>query len=305
MKFVLNCDSVSQLGTTINGYATELASTTSEISALNPNTSYFDFAGAIRTINANVNAAADKMSNTYKYIQAVIDKHTNLQIALRFDMPVIEIDSIMEPSGEVTGEDPSLIDGENTEEITEGEGTEEGVTDTVEDDNTIIELPDSDVTDEGLTPVKTITVPEGYGTQLTRETGWELIGITKVEDQSSNQYKLRDMLGDEFQYDEEGFGKARGRYLIACTKTFGDVGDYIDFTLEDGTTFPCIIADSKGSADASRGVNDYGHRNGIQVLEFIVSQESYNQKGNPGESTNHPEWNHRVVSATNYGNKFF
>ena len=33
MKFVLNCDSVSQLGTTINSYATELASTTSKISA--------------------------------------------------------------------------------------------------------------------------------------------------------------------------------------------------------------------------------------------------------------------------------
>ena len=42
MKFVLNCDSVSQLGTTINSYATELASTTSEISALDPKTSYFD-----------------------------------------------------------------------------------------------------------------------------------------------------------------------------------------------------------------------------------------------------------------------
>ena len=47
MKFVLNCDSVSQLGTTINSYATELASTTSEISALDPKTSYFDFAKAL------------------------------------------------------------------------------------------------------------------------------------------------------------------------------------------------------------------------------------------------------------------
>lgn len=305
MKFVLNCDSVSQLGTTINGYATELASTTSEISALNPKTSYFDFAGAIRTINANVNAAADKMSNTYKYIQAVVDKHTEIQATLRFDMPVIEIDSVIEPNGEVTGEDPTLVDGENKDEITEGTGTEEGVTDTVEDNNTVIESPNPDATDDGLTPVKTITVPEGYGTQLTRETKWELIGITNPEHQNSRQYRLRGMLGDEFQYDEEGFGKARGRYLVACTQTFGEVGDYIDFTLEDGTTFPCIIADSKGSANASRGVNDYGHKNGTQVLEFIVSQESYNQKGNPGEATNHPEWNHRVVSATNYGNKFF
>ena len=64
MKFVLNCDSVSQLGTTINSYAPELASTTSKITALDPKTSYLDFAGAIRVINANVHAADDKTTNT-------------------------------------------------------------------------------------------------------------------------------------------------------------------------------------------------------------------------------------------------
>ena len=169
MKFVLNCDSVSQLGTTINSYATELASTTSKISALDPKTSYFDFAGAIRVINANVNAAADKMSNTYKYIQAVVDKHTELQATLRFDMPVIEIDSVMKPNGEVTGENPTLIDGENKDEITEGEGTGEGVTDTIEDDKTIIASPNPD----GLIPQETYIIPESNGTKMSYEVHWE------------------------------------------------------------------------------------------------------------------------------------
>lgn len=289
MRFVLNRDAVNQLASNIYGCKGKLAASVNEVNALDPGASEFDFTGAIKTINTNILAGADKLETIFKYILAVTETHTDIQSTTRFEMPNIELESAVSAqvptTSQTTDANGDIIQSPNPD------GTED-----------TIQSPD---TTEGLTPVKTITVPEGNGTQLTRETGWELIGVTNPEHQKSRQYRLRQKLGDSFHYDEEGFGKANGRYLIACTQTFGEVGDYIDFTLEDGTTFPCIIADSKGSANASRNVNDYGHKNGAQVLEFIVDSSTYNQKGNPGEATNHPEWNQRVVSATNYGNKYF
>ena len=52
--------------------------------------------------------------------------------------------------------------------------------------------------------------------------GWQTITST-----TSNQYKLMQQSGMNF--DEEGFGRINGRYVIACTSTYGNVGDYVDF----------------------------------------------------------------------------
>ena len=91
-----------------------------------------------------------------------------------------------------------------------------------------------------------------------------------------------------------------GRYLIACTTTFGQVGDMVDFYLDDGTLIPCIIADAKNPNDP--GCNEYGHSNGQNVIEFEVEDAHYQAYGNPGSSRWMPEWaGKRVASATNNG----
>lgn len=50
--------------------------------------------------------------------------------------------------------------------------------------------------------------------------GWQCI-----TSKSSQQYKLRDKAGQNF--DSEGFGIINNRYVVACTTTYGRVGDYI------------------------------------------------------------------------------
>ena len=70
------------------------------------------------------------------------------------------------------------------------------------------------------------------------------------------------------------------RYLVAVTTKFGEAGDCIDVTLEDGTVIPCIIGDSKGSDAGS----EWGHvldGGSINVLEFEVQRAKYLQSGNP------------------------
>lgn len=110
-------------------------------------------------------------------------------------------------------------------------------------------------------------------------------------------------LHDQYEnYDEEGFGKIGDRYVIACTTTFGRVGDLIDFELSDGTIIKTVMGDAKNQNDA--GCNLYGHLNGNNVIEFIVNGDLwYGQKANPGTSANHPEWGGLTVAkAINYGN---
>lgn len=140
-----------------------------------------------------------------------------------------------------------------------------------------------------------IEIPEGFGNYYTYM-GWQLITAP-----SSNQYRLREMAGQNF--DEEGFGIINGRYVIACTTTFGQVGDYIDFYLENGIVLPCIIGDIKNQNDP--GCNQWGHNDGQCVVEFVVDRDSwYGIKENPGNPSNHPEWNSRVVKAVNGGSYF-
>lgn len=150
----------------------------------------------------------------------------------------------------------------------------------------------------------TIKIKEGLGSNHTYM-GWQQITST-----TSTQYKLREKAGMNF--DEEGFGKINGRYVIACTTTYGKVGDYIDFYQDDGSIIPCIIGDIKKRSDP--GCNKWGHKNGNNIVEFVVNKETWysvakggsasNMHENPGTSTCHPEWGKNIVKAINGGNYF-
>lgn len=99
----------------------------------------------------------------------------------------------------------------------------------------------------------------------------------------------------------EGIATIDNRFLIACTETFGKVGDKVDFFLADGTKIPAIIGDMKSSGDA--GYNKWGHNDGQNVLEFEVASVYYQRYGNPGSGNGwYDQWHgKRVASATNLG----
>lgn len=291
--FKLNCAEASQIATAIGNDSTNMAAITSTVSGMNPGSGEFDFAGAISAINSNINGASDKMSNTQKYIATVVDSHTNLQATLR--MEAVTSNSTPITAGQGTATTPEVKDPlATTDQTTE-------VKDPLAASQT--------TTSDGLTAQKTYTIPEGYGTKMKYEIGWEA-----VTDTTSPSYRLRDKLGSTFTWDAEGFGKVGDRYLVACSTKFGNSGELIDFTLEDGTVIPCIIGDSKGDPNDYEGVykvNEWGHENGKNVIEFIVDQRSWYDpdnsiiKDNPGTLSNHPEWGQRVVEATRYGNPYF
>ncbi len=87
------------------------------------------------------------------------------------------------------------------------------------------------------------------------------------------------------------------KYLIACADTFGRVGDYVTFYLDDGTALDCIIADQKSRSDPNFTIYGHIHGNAIDVIEAETDATI-----NPGSAGCVPSWGgHRVVSCTNHG----
>lgn len=145
-----------------------------------------------------------------------------------------------------------------------------------------------------------IIIPPGMGTEHTYM-GWQMI-----TDRTSKQYKLREESGQHF--DAEGFARIDGRYVIACTTLFGQVGDYVDFYREDGTILKTVIGDIKNPNDIEWNI--YGHNNGRCVVEFIVDRNTWYTNGegshvNPGNPGCHPEWNSRICKAVKLNRNFW
>lgn len=150
---------------------------------------------------------------------------------------------------------------------------------------------------EGRLKGKTINIPNGLG-KIHTYMAWQMITAP-----SSAQYKLREKAGQKF--NSEGFGVINGRYVIACTTTFGNIGDYIDFYKEDGNIIQAVIGDIKNQNDS--GCNKWGHLNGTCIVEFVVDKNSwYNTNhDNPGTKSCHPEWGNKAITKAVNGGSYF
>ena len=135
--------------------------------------------------------------------------------------------------------------------------------------------------------VKTIEIPEGLGTCFT------FMGWQKIEDETSEQYFLRENYGMNF--DDEGFAKIKDRYVVATTDKYGEVGTCIDVVMQDGQIVKCVIGDIKNQKDKT--CNEWGHLDGQCVVEFVVDCNTWYESDwehgdhvNPGTDDCHPEW---------------
>ena len=156
----------------------------------------------------------------------------------------------------------------------------------------VLRLKDQDSYGSG----RQFVVPKGMGTSYTYM-GWAMI-----HDWPTRQNYLKKRSGEH--YDSHGFAKVNGRYVIACTTTFGKVGDYIDFVLDNGKVIHAIMGDEKNQSDS--GCNKWGHDNGRSVVEFVVNKSMwYGHLGNTDITRFHPEWKSRVKMGVNLGKNFF
>ena len=147
---------------------------------------------------------------------------------------------------------------------------------------------------------QTIKIPDGLG-DIFSYMSWQMITSP-----SSPQYALREQAGMNF--NSEGFGIINGRYVIAMTTKFGQVGEYVDVYLKNGTILNCILGDSKGDPGGEGGtVTEWGHNHGHCVVEFVVDENTWyypTYHENPGTSGCHPEWDSDVDHVVLLGSYF-
>lgn len=142
---------------------------------------------------------------------------------------------------------------------------------------------------------KTITLPKGLG-DVYSYMGWNMITY-----RGTRQYELRIQSGEP--YDRNSFGVIDGRYVVACTSTFGEIGDEVDFVLGNGKVIHAIIGEYKSFDDPD--CNTWGHEYGHCVVEFCVNKSSWYGSGK-SITGYHPEWaDTTVVKAVNLQKNFF
>lgn len=144
------------------------------------------------------------------------------------------------------------------------------------------------------------TIPKGLGKKHSY-TSWQ-----SVNSSNADAFSLVRKTG--LQFDNEGFARVRGRYVIICTKVFGAVGDYVDFYKENGTVIPCIIGDLKG------GSNKWGTSGGKDIVDFFVDRNTWypvdeggnasKKHVNPGTKSFHSEWSDTLAKSVNGGSYF-
>ncbi|MBD5584799.1 MAG: hypothetical protein HDQ88_06935 [Clostridia bacterium] len=172
--------------------------------------------------------------------------------------------------------------------ITSGEpsSTGTGITDAIK-----ANMRAGKLTDKSGTLIK---VPDGLGT-INTYMHWQ-----KIKNDSL-QKDLRTAAGMNF--DANGYGVIDGRYVIAMTDTFGQVGDMVDIC-RDGSVLKGIIGDIKDQTTAhGTPANKWGHSDGKSIVEFIVDEnvvksQTHINETEPGKNKG------AVLHVENKGNWF-
>ena len=142
-----------------------------------------------------------------------------------------------------------------------------------------------------------IEIPEPNGTAATREfdLGTRDFPAGTTQRQIQDAWKAAGSV-----YDSNGFCTLNGRYLIATTSVFGQLGDAVDFYMSNGTVLQTIKIDAKAETVVPHDpnpANKWGHQDGKIVLEFCgkptIGDNPYTTLGLVGQ---------RTIKAVNGGN---
>lgn len=94
-------------------------------------------------------------------------------------------------------------------------------------------------------------------------------------DPASPQHDLNAIWTKKGQkFTKDGYAVLYGRYIVAMTSTFGDIGDYVDIEFKKGSktkTLSFIIGDHKSQQYGDHDhnpANKWGHHKGAEMLEF-------------------------------------
>lgn len=128
-----------------------------------------------------------------------------------------------------------------------------------------------------------------------------MTGATGDSDPEYKVYKLWCSTGKKT--GQAGLPTIQGRYLVAVSPRFGDVGDYVTATLSNGKKIDCIVADTKNPDDTTAKYHEYegclyGHyytSGQVSILEFMFSSSTNMSSGNASSLVG--DWKGTYITA--------
>ena len=249
-RLVIDSEQLLQIGNQISSVAKEMEELGNQIKSFEvPDSEDFNFTTPGSAISSNVLNCAEKMTNSAKILNTVVENHTDMQNSLTFDAFVEkkeqEAAALLEASkpkqpvsaasyfaaattaayeaaGATTSSDPTTI----AEQVLDlDENKEEPIVPVTPVEETPTEDDKEEVKDEIVSSIK-------YGGTMIAPALGYIYGTS--EDKFDERI--------EATYDETtGFAKLEDDYIVKCNEELGNVGDKLLITTASGATISCVI----------------------------------------------------------------
>lgn len=291
-KFKINCNAVSSDQASIQSLAEQLKTIGEGIQNYEiPEDEDFNFTTPRSAIAANVLNSAEKIENTAKILNTVIENHTELQNNLTFDIYIQEKEkkaTALAPSsgGSSSGSgyyspsaaysEAGAYYSEEATTIAEASGVTAAVSEVVPEPDPVVPETSKEEKEEPKEE-KEIENTITFGEELVAPA----IGFVLADD---IEKKIDDRL--EVTYDEENsFALVDDKYVVRCDEKLGRIGDAIVITTASGATYSCIIGDTFKAKEGE-----------TNSLEFFT-----NSKNGLTPTDDMPNKDDEIVKVDNYG----
>ena len=263
--FVLDTESVSSSSDSLKTVSSEISSLSSSVSGYDVNCEEsFNFSGAKQVISQNIEACANKVSNTSKLLETVVTAHNNLQSQLKFDKGEEKKSNNSDSSSNHSSDySNDYSSGSGSRHSGSGRHYSDGSSSNSSSRSSYSGGGYSNNSSSAagvLSSTAGLNVGGAYSfvnsqsnnsllnnQENNSETTSSLlngkllsVGYATPNDDTLNEDSKRMLNTGKLTY-KNGYAVIDGRYVVSCDSSYGKVGDVIRFTKNDGSVVECVI----------------------------------------------------------------
>ena len=263
--FVLDTESVSSSSDSLKTVSSEISTLSSSVSGYDVNCEEsFNFSGAKQVISQNIEACANKVSNTSKLLETVVTAHNNLQSQLKFDKGEEKKSNNSDSSSNHSSDySNNYSSGSGSRHSGSGRHYSGGSSSNSSSRSSYSGGGYSNNSSSAagvLSSTAGLNLGGAYSfinsqsnnsllnnQENNSETTSSLlngkllsVGYATPNDDTLNEDSKRMLNTGKLTY-KNGYAVIDGRYVVSCDSSYGKVGDVIRFTKYDGSVVECVI----------------------------------------------------------------
>ena len=271
--FVLDTESVSSSSDSLKTVSSEISSLSSSVSGYDVNCEEsFNFSGAKQVISQNIEACANKVSNTSKLLETVVTAHNNLQSQLKFDKGEEKKSNNSDSSSNHSSNHTSNHSSDHSNDYSSGSGSRHSGSGrhysggSSSNSSSRSSYSGGGYSNNSSSAAGVLSSTAGLNAvgaysfvnsqsnnsllnnqKNNSETTSSLlngkllsVGYATPNDDTLNEDSKKMLNSGKLTY-KNGYAVIDGRYVVSCDSSYGKVGDVIRFTKNDGSVVECVI----------------------------------------------------------------